>query len=438
MIDLDDRLRSELNELIPIDSRRDWGEIAVRSGLARERSRRRWAITVGALVAAAALLVVATPLGAGIARGLDDFSSWLTGEPGAPASAQDQREFDRSNARSWLRVPRGTELRHLATARAGDATVVLFGFRSGSSALCLRVKVTGSAPASATNCAPLGELRRAGGPARVVIVDHAVGQGDKVAWYGIDRFQSAKLQITAGITTDAVRSVVLEDDSGRHEVPAAANAFVYVAANPEVGQRVNRVWARTDAGLAAVPFAPAPFGMDAGGSSRPAPPAPAIERHLSGGRIGWLDSREARGDSLDVVPPRDRSGISHGLGGETNVLFGRVLTPDPDRPVRIVLTLNASRHFGPAAGLCMMTLTRGGGGGGSYGVPGDVRRCADLGRVDGWWVIRVRHPQRGGERRRRPDRCAARGRPARGGGASGQHVLRRPPSSEPAGSARRL
>jgi hypothetical protein len=83
MIDLDDRLRSELYELVPFDTRGDWREIVVRSGLARERSQQRWAISLGALVAAA-LLVAATPLGAGIARGLDDFSSWLTGEPGTP------------------------------------------------------------------------------------------------------------------------------------------------------------------------------------------------------------------------------------------------------------------------------------------------------------------------------------------------------------------
>jgi hypothetical protein len=367
MMDLDDRLRSELYELVPVDTRSDWREIVVRSGLARERARQRWAISLGALVAAA-LLVAATPLGAEIARGLDDFSSWLTGEPGTPASAQEQREFDRSNARSWLRFPQGTELRHLATAKTEDATVDLLGFRSGSSALCLRVKVTGSTPGSATSCAPLAELRRKGGPARVVIVDHTVGRGDKVAWYGIDRFNSAKLQITAGIATDAVRGVVLEDEGGRHEVPVTANAFLYVAANPEVGQRVTRVWARTDAGLVAIPFAPAPFGVGASGPSKPAPPAPKIERQVSGGRIGWLESREDRGESLDVLPPRVGTGIPR-RPGQGNVLFGRVLTPDPDRLLRIVVTLNAHRPGGPAAGLCAWTVGRGGGGGGCMQYP---------------------------------------------------------------------
>jgi hypothetical protein len=363
MIDLDDRLRSELHELIPLDSRWDWDAVQTRSGLARERRRRRWAVSVGAL-AAVALLIAATPLGAGLARGLEDFSSWLTGEPGTRASEQEQRDFGQANARSWLRFPQGTELRHLTTVKTEDATVDLLGFRSGSSTLCLRVKVTGSAAGSTMSCAPLAELRRAGGPARVVIVDQGFGKGEKVAWYGVDRYNSSELQITAGITTDAVRSLVLEDDAGRHEIPATANAFLYVAPNPEVGQRVSRIWARTDGGLLVVPFAPAPFGNGAGGASRPAPPAPKIERRVSAGRIGWLDAREARGESLDVLPPRAHASILRPRHGETNVLFGRVLTPDPDRPVRIVLTLNADRPGGSAAGLCITTAGRSGGGGG--------------------------------------------------------------------------
>jgi hypothetical protein len=210
------------------------------------------------------------------------------------------------------------------------------------------------------SCAPLAELRREGGPARVVIVDHGVGQGDKKAWYGIDRYNSSKLQITAGIVTDDVRSVVLEDEAGKHEVPATANAFLYVAESPEVGQRVSRVWARTDAGLVAVPFAAAPFGMGGSTPSKPAPPAPKIERQISGGHIGWIDSREGRGESLDVLPPKVGTGMPPSQ--ETKVLFGRVLTPDPGRLLRIVVTLNASSHFGPTEGLCAATVGRNAGG----------------------------------------------------------------------------
>ena len=89
MIDVDDTLRSELHRLVPIDSRRDWGEVVARSGLKRERARRRWAIGAAVVIAAVAV-GVATPLGAAIGRGLDDFSAWLTGEPGTPASESEQ------------------------------------------------------------------------------------------------------------------------------------------------------------------------------------------------------------------------------------------------------------------------------------------------------------------------------------------------------------
>jgi hypothetical protein len=360
MIDVDDTLRSELHRLVPVDSRRDWDEVVARSGLKRERARRRWSI--GAVVVIAAVAIgVATPLGAAIGRGLDDFSAWLTGEPGTPASESEQREFDAANARSWLGFPRGTKLRHLITDRVGDTTVTLLGFRSGSSQLCLRLRVTGGTEGTMMSCAPLAELRRSGGPTRAVIVDFGLGKGDKAAWYGIDLVQTNQLRITAGIAADTVRSVVLEDDAGRHEVPVASNAFLYVAEQPDVGQRVRSIWARTDDGLVAVPFAPAPFGIGAPIPSRPAPAPPEIERQVEGGRIEWLETRELRGEPLDVLP---EGTIGLGRRFRMNVLFGRVLTPDPDRPTRIVLTLNAHRPDGPPAGLCPWVVGRGGGAAG--------------------------------------------------------------------------
>jgi hypothetical protein len=365
VIGFEERLRSELDRLVPTDSRSDWDEVAARAGLRRELVLRGSAVAVSVL-AAAGLLAFATPLGATLAGSLDDFSAWLTGEPGTPASEDEQRAFEVANARSWLRFPQGTKLRHLITAKAADSTVELFGFRSGASSLCLRLKVTGETDGSSMSCAPLAELRRAGGPVRPVIVDYGVGKGDKFAWYGIDRVGSSKLQVTAGIAADAVKSVVLEDDAGRHEVAASSNAFLFVAERPDVGQRVERIWARTEAGLIPVPFAPAPFGIGSAVPTRPAPAAPPVEREVVGGSIGWLDKREPRGDSLDVLP---RGALEFGPRYLGDVLFGRVLTPDPGRPIRVVVTLNSHRPGGPAAGLCKWLATRGGGGGGCSKYP---------------------------------------------------------------------
>jgi hypothetical protein len=354
MIDLDDTLQAELHRLVPADSRLDWGEVVARSGLKRERARRRLAISAAVAVAAVAV-GVATPLGAAIGRGLDDFSAWLTGEPGTPASEHEQRAFEAAEARTLLRFPQGTRLRHLLTAKAGADTVELLGFRSGST-LCVRLSIKGDLPGRAMSCAPVTELRRSGGPARVLIADFSLGKGRKRAWYGIERLQSSKLQITAGIAADGVRSMVLEDDAGRHEVPISSNAFLYVVREPEVGQRVKRVWARSEGGLVAIPFAPAAFGFHVGAPSRPAPPAPAIERKVEGGTIGWLEEREDRGESLDVVPPG-------GLPGRAreNAIFGRVLTPDPDRPFRMVLAVNTQEPNGRPETVCFWPVTHAGG-----------------------------------------------------------------------------
>lgn len=378
MIDVDDIMRAEFARLVAVDARPDWDEVVERAGLRRERGHRRWVVAFAAALAAVAL-GVATPLGSAIANGLGDFSAWLTGQPGSPVSAEEQREFDESNARSWLQFPKGTQLRRLITERVGETTVELRGFRAGSSTLCLRLVARGAGTnGTAMSCAPLAELRREGAPARAVIVDHGIGKGDDVAWYGIDQIRSSALRVTAGIVADNVRTVVLADDEGRHEVPAISNAFLYVAVEPKVEQRVTRVWARTEEALVPVQFAPAPFTF--GGrpaAARPAPPVPEVERRATGGRISWLEAREHRGEGLDVLPPRIRSNVlGHprtGVG--SNVVFGRVLAPDPDRPRRIVVTLNAHQPGGPVAGICTWLVTRGGlASGGCSQYPGAFRR----------------------------------------------------------------
>jgi hypothetical protein len=378
MIDVEDTLRAELDRLVEIDPRRDWDEVVTRAGVKHARTRRSWAFGAGAVtVAVAAILGTATPLGSAIARGLDDFSTWLSGQPGSPVTEEEQREFDLANARSWLGFPQGTKLRRLITQDAGDTTVDLLGFRSGST-LCLRLTATGQSSTSTLSCAPLAELRREGGPARVVLADYGVGKGQKTDWYGTDRVHSSNLQITAGIVTDGVTNVVLEDDAGRHEVATASNAFLYVAEQPDVGQRVKRVWARTAAGLVPVEFAPAPFGFGGGPLRRDVPPGPAVERQISGGRVGWLEDREPRGEPLDVLPPGTVRSVPTGRPGrhlpdwQTNVLFGRVLAPDPDRPIRLVVTLNAHRPDGPPAGLCTWLVRSGGGAAGGCSPYPDV------------------------------------------------------------------
>jgi hypothetical protein len=371
MIDVENVLRTELPRLADDQALPDWDAVLAGSGLRRERGRRR--LTAGAaLVLAAAVVGLATPLGAAIARGLDGFSAWITGQPGSPASSRQQRSFDRANARTWVAFPKGTKLRHLITQHVGATDVELFGFRSGTSTLCLRLTVHGRSRTSTQSCAPLATLRLPGAPVRVFLVDQPIGKGTKQAWYGIDRIHSSNLQITAGVAADGVKSVVLRDDQGRHEVAAKSNAFLYVAQQPEVAQRVNAIWARTAAGLVSVPFSPSPFGLGGFRAPSAAPPALPVERRVTGGKVGWLERHEPRGQSLSVLPRPIRQSLlgARRFQGRSKIVFGRVVTPDPTIPSRMVLTLNANHAGGPAAGLCTSVVGPSSGGGGCAPYPG--------------------------------------------------------------------
>lgn len=370
MTDVENTFRAELNRMLAVDATPDWEGVLASARVREDARGRRLGIAAAVLLATAAVALV-SPLGGAIARGLEEFSTWLTGEPGTPASEEAQRAFDEENDRSWLAFPEGTELRRLITRSVDDFTVELFGFRSGSSRLCLRLVVSGEVKSKTVECAPLDELRREGGPARVLIADVGVGRSDKVAWYGLDLIHTSKLRISAGIAADGVSGVVLRHGAGRHEAGVEANAFLYVAADPDVGQFLSEVWARTGAGLVPVPFAPIPTGFGSPAGPAP-PPAPAIERQVTGGTIGWLDDREERGDPLDVLPEDYLTSVSrHGRG---EVVFGRVLSPDPGQPLRIVVTLNAHPAGGPVDGLCTLVVTRARGAGGCAPYPGVFNR----------------------------------------------------------------
>lgn len=375
MIDVDEFLRTELPRLAYDGALPDWDAVVAGSGLKRERARRRRLTAGAALVFAAAVIGLATPLGAAIARGLDGFSAWITGQPGSPASPAEQRAFDRANARSWIHFPSGTKLRHLATVvdPHDGVKVDLMGFRGGST-LCLRVLVTGKTRAGTSSCAPLADLRQSGSPVRVVLVDRSFGKGTKRAWFGIDRLRSSARQVTAGIVADNVSRVIVHDSSGRHVIRATSNAFLYVANAPDVGQRVDSIQAETPQGLVDVPFAPASFGFGGFGAAPNAAPGPTkVERQIQGGTIGWLDRRELRGEPLSVLPRRATRFIL------PHIVFGRVIAPDPTRPVRIALTLSTSRNGGRATGLCSWMIDRGGSAGGGCAVRADVFTRSPLG-----------------------------------------------------------
>jgi hypothetical protein len=371
MIDVEDTLRAELELLVPAPGLPDWSQVLELAGHRRASASRRWVTAIGLFTAAAAVLVavaVATPLGAAIAHGFGGFSAWISGEPGSPAPRAQRQAFARANARSWLGFPAGTQLRLLRTVTqpATGRAVQLLGFRSGST-LCIRIAVLGKTLATTQSCAPLADLRLAGAPVRVVLVDQGFGKGTKQAWYGIDRLGSSAVQVTAGIAADGVKKVILQDNTGRHTLRAAANAFLYVAWEPDVGQRVNRIWARTAKGLVSVPFAPAPFGFGGGGVSQQTATGPThVQRHVSGGTIGWLDHSEPRGQPLNVLPRRTATFVRR------HAVFGRVIAPDPNTPIRLAITLSTSHKGGKATGICTWLITSSNGAGGGCAVRAEL------------------------------------------------------------------
>jgi hypothetical protein len=135
---------------------------------------------------------------------------------------------------------------------------------------------------------------------------------------------------------------------------------------------VSSISARSATGTVPVPFAPSPFGFGGFGATPPAPPTVPIERKVTGGKVGWLERHEARGQPLSVLPRRMRQSLlgARRFQGRSKIVFGRVVTPDPTIPTRMVLTLNAHHVGGPAAGLCTAVLGPTSGGSGCAPYPG--------------------------------------------------------------------
>lgn len=355
-VELDPVVAEALDRHTPvIGGSEDWPDVLHRAGISGT-GRRLSARLLVAATAAVLLLVLATPIGGSIREQIADFSNWLAGTPGSAVSDEEQRAFDEENARSWLGFPGSPELRRLIRTEQDGITFDLLGFRSGGS-FCIRVRATGEAEGSTTMCAPIEELRLDDAPARVLLADWSVGRGEKQETIGFDTVTAPLAQVTAGIAADGVAGLEFVDEQGRHRVDAVSNAFLYVAERPDVGQRVSHVRAALkDGELAEIPFAVSPWGPGgwrAGGSGKPDGPT-AVDRIVEGGRIGWIDRREERGEP---VAEAELQGLTR------EVEFARVLTPDPGSSKRVAIsvgTYGLRPEQDGRRGICTHLLTRGG------------------------------------------------------------------------------
>lgn len=364
MSELDVLIRGEIEPLLPLPrlAAPSWDDVVNRAKGAR---RPRWMpfAAVTAALAVAALVAVSTPVGSAIAGVLDDFSAWLTGNPGAPVTQSEQQAFEQANARAWTHFAPGTRLRRLLTTKASGTTFTLFGFRSGDD-LCLKLELSGVQTGDATRCAPERALQTAKQPALVVSADEPFGT---VGAPGDDGYTADAFQATFGIASDGVGHVVAGGDDGEHAAVVGGNAFLYVDDHPSKGARVRRVTAESGAGdRVALDFASSPYGM----FDMAAPPkgtfhGPAAAAHqLMGGSIGWLLRGEKRGEPVQAnlvgksatiaTNPPPSFGPDRWPTKKEHVLSERLIQPDPNDFVRmIVVGVSPSGSMqDPEAGVC--------------------------------------------------------------------------------------
>jgi hypothetical protein len=315
-----------------------WEDVLRRAGLVdgrtRPRSGGRRRLAIVALAVAAIVALGASPVGGAIARGFGDFSAWLTGSPGEPASESAQRAFDAENERTWARFPDGPELSRVIATEAGGGRFELFGFRSGGS-LCLRLTVEGfPSEGASTGCAPLSELQRAEAPALAVDLDAGFGHQDVPR--SEEGYVPPRVSASFGIVADGVEAVELATSGGPVEALVENNAFLALSVDPPLGLRTKQLTAIGEQGQrASVKLAEAPFG-NYGPQATPgiAPGPRAVERRVEGGTIGWLVRGEPRGLSLA------EAGIDTSFFLRMGTLrFARALTPDPARNWRVALAI---------------------------------------------------------------------------------------------------
>jgi len=369
MIDVEPLIGASFDRMFPVPAvAADWNDVLRRADAAHRRPQRRvrLALVLAALLVAA---VAVSPLGAGIAHSLSDFSGWLQGSPGKPASPSAQRAFDRANGKSWAGFPRGTKLRELIKTSADGVNYTLFGVRSGES-LCLHIVAEGAARGSTLSCSPLRELRARPQPALVLEVDYSIGKlVGKHAQVGPERLTLPRASVTFGIVADNVQAVHLRSDKGTRDALIASNSFLSVLPRPPVGDRVHTVSATLRDGSAVkIPFAEAPFDTNQGTASHGVLHGPAnLDRVIKTGTVGWLTRREQRGA---VLPKGPRSTMFFAHGG-AHLVFGRLIQPDPGNRMRVGLSLWLLSKKPPHAPfmkkglyLCTSLIAGSGGGGG--------------------------------------------------------------------------
>lgn len=335
-------LQHALDELVDRDApdRRDWSDVVRRADRLSTTERRRSFQRRRLLALAAAISGLLAA--AAFATSLDDrFSAWVSGSPGMPAPASDQRGFAERNRVAFASFPEGTTLRLLLSRTIGGTTFKLLGFRNGT-AYCLRLARSDRPNAIGRNaCLRSAELR---GRAALVAGDAVFRIGDP----------ERSTRGVFGFASDDVNAVLVRLTNGRERVPVRNNVFLAVNSQPSgTVQRhplPDRILALTallhDGGRRNIPYVIEGMGVFRGGRIMSGPtyfgrdpnaslPGPTrVEAPIRDPRVGWLERREPRGTPLTP------------LRGGVKVEFGRFIQPDPDSPIRIGVLRASSLPLG--------------------------------------------------------------------------------------------
>jgi len=370
MSSFDKKITSVLVRTVPLPTGagRDWEDVLARAEVSTRIEHTRRLLYSVAFAAVLAVVLAATPLGAVIAHGFGDFSEWLSGKPGQPASVAEQKTIERGERRlarySWTTFPKGAKLRRLITVTRDGIEYKLFGYRAGDM-FCLRLSTPGALLPYAS-CAPKSELTRRMKPALALYVDAPVFEREKTDWTtelmtGQKTQLVRKASVTFGIVSDGVTSVRGLTRSSILEGIVAADSFLIVTPRHEkiksnlqrpretlgFKQRLRSIVASDAAGDKVKTWV---AGVDneyaTGALAAPlsGPKFRMAKRQVTGVKIAWLERREPRGTPLSplfwLTNGFPQCGLECKVYLETHdVVFSRQLAPDPGGVVRIAVSL---------------------------------------------------------------------------------------------------
>jgi hypothetical protein len=261
----------------------DWGDVVARARRARVR---------GFVVALAAALTLFGSAAA-VTAALGGFDRWLSGEPGKPAPSEDQERFEAANGRTWAAFPKDTQLRELIRAQVDGKTYVLFGFRSGDT-LCLKLKAVSLGHSTGASCTPKATLAHAVAPIVVVNSD----------WGFEDRYARPSAQVSFGIAADGVARVDVSATDGGHQAVIGGNAYLFVENDPNTGNRVLAVSARTASGALSTIRLGTTYGFWQAQRVTRTPRGPNhVQVRIAKPAIGWYARGEHRGRTGKELKP---------------------------------------------------------------------------------------------------------------------------------------